>query len=142
MKHLSLLLIALLFAGCGLTGSSNKSPGDVALTIDQESYELGSTVTATLANTSDQQVGYNLCFSYLERKQDNDWVSVPTPGTCEAILKLLPPSEESQFSLVLADNLNLSTSGTYRIATEVEVEGEDITLRTEPFSIYAVVQQD
>ena len=141
-KHLSLFLIALLFAGCSLTGSSNDSPGEVAFTIDRESYELGSTVTATLANTSDQQVGYNLCFSHLERKQNNEWVSVHTPGTCQAILKLLPPSEESQFSLVLADSLNLSTSGTYRIATEVEIERESTTLRTEPFSIHAVVQQD
>jgi len=142
MKRFSLLLIATIFAGCNLVGGSGDTSNGVTFTTEQDGYALGSTVTATLANSSDEAVGYNLCFSALERRQGDDWVFAGPSIVCQAIGLQLKPGEESRYSVTLVDSLNLPSSGTYRITTDVEIEGEDIVLKTRPFSISAVVQQD
>lgn len=142
MKRFSLLLIAMIFAGCSLVGDPGNTSDGVTFMTEQDGYALGSTVTAMLANNSDEAVGYNLCFSALERKQGDDWVFAGPSLTCQAIGLQLEPGEERRYSVALVDSLDLPSSGTYRITTDVEIEGEDTTLKTRPFSISAEGQQD
>ena len=141
MKRLPFLLAAAAFlAGCSLLGDSGDGASDVTFTTAKNSYLLGQTVTATLKNGSNQAVGYNLCFTALERREGDEWISVGPSIWCQAFMALLKPGEKEQYGVALVDSLDLSV-GTYRLVTDVEIDGESVTLATESFGVSVVVQQ-
>jgi hypothetical protein len=71
-----------------------------------------------LDNPTGRTVGYNLCFSTLERQTDEGWRRVEEPeAVCTAIQHGLEPGDSTSFTKTLMGDL---PAGTYRFATEVE----------------------
>ena len=135
MRRVYLFLLPALFAGCSLLDGAGDA-GTVTFTADQDRYRLGSTVTATLENNSDQVVEYNLCFSQLEQRSGSAWKNAGPEIVCQAIAFGLRTGEQDQYGVVLSDSLNL-TEGPYRLTTSVSIGAEGRTLTTQTFAVGA-----
>ena len=83
-----LLAGAITLGGCGGLLGRGGSSGAYQITTNREEYNRGSTGEATIRNTSDKRLEYNLCQRRLERKVDNSWVVVfewrSAGGACTA----------------------------------------------------------
>ena len=90
---------------------------EVTLTAAPQQVKEGATVTLTLHNGSNRQLGYNLCTSSLEtaaRKR------VPTSRVCTMELRTLEPRRTATYRYELPVNM---VEGSYRLLTDVERMG-------------------
>ncbi len=97
------------------------------LETDQTTYVPGAEVTLRLGNESLQPLGYNLCFSTLQRLEGQDWVVVPRPDTaprqlCAASQAMLKPGGSHSASRPLDASL---PEGEYRYRTDVEWQWDE-----------------
>jgi hypothetical protein len=107
------------------------------LTTDRGTYSPGDTATLRLRNVLGHEIGYNLCFSSLERLADGAWrdSEVQDDRVCTAELRLLPPGEIATFDgAAIPSGL---PAGEYRFRTRVEdmSGGSDMQARSNPFSV-------
>ena len=86
---------------------------DVELSVSPEQTSQDSTLTLTLRNGSEQQVGYNLCTSALETAGGRE---VPTSRVCTMELRTLEPGRTATYRYTLPVNV---AQGSYRIAAQV-----------------------
>ena len=133
MRVLSACALVLL-AGC----DASSDLGSVSFQTDAPAYRLGDAVTVRLTNGSSARVGYNLCFSTLQRSDGGRWLDVDRsttedPQVCQAILLGLEPGESAEGRLTVPDR---AQAGEYRVQTSVEV-GDDGAGRvvTNPFDV-------
>ena len=93
----------------------------------------GNTVRLTLTNSSDAQLGYNLCSSLLERREGGAWREVRTDEVCTMELRMLAPGASATF-----DKTWPATAGSgefrYRTRVEMPLGGGSRDLATEPFT--------
>lgn len=98
-------------------------------------YAPGAEVSARLANDSDGDVGYNLCFTTVEAKADG-WEPIDRPDEearfCQAILLGLEPGGVAETTVALPADL---AAGEYRLVTEVELEDDRRVEVTAPFEV-------
>jgi hypothetical protein len=107
----------------GLMACGAPAAGDAVLRTDLDSYAPGSEVSLRLRNESFQPLGFNLCFSTLQRHEGAVWETVPLIDNewCPAIQNRLNPGEEFSERRILRESL---AEGEYRYLTRVEWEGE------------------
>ena len=91
------------------------------LETDQTTYAPGAKVMLRLGNESLQPLGYNLCFSKLQRLEGQDWVVVQRPDSapreiCQAYMAMLNPGSTASSFRSLYDPL---PEGEYRFLTDV-----------------------
>ena len=86
---------------------------DVTLSVSPEQATEDSTVTLTLRNGSEQQLGYNLCTSTLESADGRE---IPTSRVCTMELRTLEPGRTATYRYTLPVNV---AQGSYRLAAEV-----------------------
>lgn len=117
----SIFLSALLLAACTQPIPLPPPPGGplppigaVTLTAALPVTTAGSTMVLTLANGSQQTIGYNLCTSSLETASG---APVPTGLVCTMELRTLQPGGTASFNYPLPANL---ADGRYRFSTNVE----------------------
>lgn len=96
--------------------------GEAVLETDRETYAPGEQVSLRLGNESIQPLGYNLCFSALQRREGQDWVAAPRPSTsprelCSAPQYRMMSGESDSFLKTLDASL---PEGEYRYRTDVE----------------------
>ncbi len=120
MRLLALGALVLL-AGCDSSG-----PSDVTFRTDASAYRLGDAVTVRLTNESGGDVGYNLCFSTLQRSDGGRWLDVDRNGTgdplaCATVQLALEPGASAEERITIPAN---AEAGEYRVQTSVEV-GDD-----------------
>ena len=135
-----LLCAAFVLSGCSLLGDD---AGNLSLTRDRDVYAPGDTVELMLANGTDQTVGYNLCLSQLQVRDETqspvrgrvDWLPVDPVRACILIVRSLGPGESDTYPYALPDTL--SAPNIYRLQTMVTVRpGEDQrTLHIRPFTV-------
>lgn len=136
MKRLripTLAAVALLAACNGLI--SDPQP-DVVYEADQQAYTPQETIVTSLINTSDTEVGYNLCGAALEKRTEGGWTRVartPEPA-CIQPLYILDPGETATHHEPAS---SLPGPGTYRLRTRVEtpVPGPGAEVVTDPFTV-------
>lgn len=125
--YLILLSIAQLLSGCGVF--EDEDEGDVRFITDGDSYQTGEIVTLELQNKSANRIGLNLCVVYLEleRLDDGHWSELEggleRPGgnnVCTAEQRMLGPGQSVKEDVLLSPVVQ---PGTYRISTEIEVNG-------------------
>jgi len=97
------------------------------LETDQTTYAPGAQVMLRLGNKSLQPLGYNLCFTALQRLEGQDWVVVPRPETaprevCPAYQAMLNPGSSSSSFRPLDASL---PEGEYRYRTNVELQWDE-----------------
>lgn len=133
MRKILALLLLLVCGGCA-NGLLPQENADVTLRADRSEYAPGEAATLELANTSDGSVGYNLCFSQLERFSSTGWTPAEGTGsTCLGILLSLKPGERATGQLPLPADLR---AGTYRVSTRIEEsDGDSERVSTEPFTV-------
>jgi hypothetical protein len=107
------------------------------LTTERTNYTAGQTATLRLHNLLDHDIGYNLCFSTLERNVDGAWLDSPIQDDrfCTAELRILPPGETATFDgATLPSNL---PPGEYRFRTRVENmnDGSEMQVRSNSFTV-------
>ena len=79
----------------------------------------GGIVQLSLRNNSSAPLGFNLCFSSLERRDDSQWTPVPPTSSdiCQAYMQTLHPGDLATGTLELELSV---TPGQYRVHTHVE----------------------
>jgi hypothetical protein len=139
-----LMLAALAAFGCyppGGAGAAGSAPGagepDGLLSTDRTAYAPGEIATLRLHNIHGDDIGYNLCFSTLERREGASWVrsEVQDERACTAELRLLPPGETAEFdAATIPARL---PPGEYRFRTRVEhmLDGSEVQARSNPFAV-------
>jgi hypothetical protein len=115
------------------------APGDAVLETDRETYAPGAELSLRLGNESLQALGYNLCFSTLQRHEGADWTAVPRPDTrefCQASQAGLEPGESTSYLRTLDASL---PEGEYRYLTSVEWRwnGERMDVVSNTFRVVA-----
>jgi hypothetical protein len=105
--------------------------GGVELSALPAETRANSTVTLTLSNGSDEQVGYNLCTSALESAAGRE---VPTNRVCTMELRTLEPGRTATYGYRLPVNM---LDGSYRFASQVHrmESGEIVTVRSSGFTV-------
>ena len=129
----ALLLPLLVLAACGPSMQAGNS-SDVTLTVEPQTVAPAGSITLTLRNASESEVGYNLCSSGLEQNVGGTWTAVPSDRVCTMELRLLPPGEETTYPLELPISVE---PGEYRFVTNVDMAAvEDFgPVRSDPFEV-------
>lgn len=94
-------------------GADAPEAAEVTLSASPEQTTENSTVTLTLRNGSEEQVGYNLCTSDLQTAGGG---KVPTNVVCTMELRTLEPGRTATYGYKLPVNM---ATGSYRFATQV-----------------------
>jgi hypothetical protein len=92
-------------------------PSGISLGVAPNPASPGDNTALKLRNQTGARVGYNLCFSKLERRGRTGWISIPLNHVCPAILMTLEPGREATSRMKLPLNL---ADGYYRFRIEVE----------------------
>lgn len=132
-------LVALLAMGAAACESAT-GPGaeeiNVTVSTDQPSYAPGNEIVISYTNETSAEVGYNLCWAWLERQQNGAWVRIENqPGhVCTAELRTLEPGATATERFPLPETL---AAGQYRIRTHIEsfVTGGRVVVTTNTFTI-------
>jgi hypothetical protein len=136
LRRTALVLGAAALAACSLPLEADPHPEGVRIAVDRAVYAPGDTVAARLVNDSEATLGYNLCFSTLERQQGVQWIVADEPFmVCTSDLKALHPGESVPHRRELPAALE---SGRYRLRTHVEFPltgGERAAVRSATFSV-------
>ena len=130
---LTLLLLGLLGA-CAPSGSEEDWGGDLRLAVEPELAQPGDSVVLLLRNGSGEAIGYNLCTSRMERREESEWVRLPPDRVCTRELRTLPPGEVARYPLALGSDLD---AGSYRylaMIARLESRSRD-TVATERFEV-------
>jgi hypothetical protein len=113
-------------AGDGRAGPAagpDAAARDLVLTTDRATYAAGEDGELRLGNDLEMEIGYNLCFSSLERREELDgdeaWVEAreQVDDPCPAILQILHPGGIDTYPFHLPEEL---TPGEYRFVTPLE----------------------
>lgn len=142
LSRVHVLALCLLLSGCGLLGAEKPAEEPIRLLADASTYEPGDAVTFTLINGSEYEIGYNLCFSRLERNTSKGWEEFGRVGedVCLAVQHNLSPGSEAHYEKSFSDELQ---DGEYRISTGVtwetgesgREESHDKRIHTDSFTI-------
>ena len=139
----AVMILMLLAAACGSDEprlvSGNTTAGEVTLRADATRYAPGDKPKLTLSNNSEGDVGYNLCFAFidLERNEGGTWKPVtahlgPPDTACTAPLFLLKPGATANGELILPTDL---APGTYRLVHKSDIEGARQPIATDAFEV-------
>jgi len=133
MRKMLALLLVLVCAGCA-NGLLPQDGADATLRTDRSEYDPGEAATLELSNNSDGSVGYNLCFSQLERFSSTGWTLAQGTRTgCLGIQLSLEPGERATGQWLLSADLR---AGMYRISTHIEEsDGDAKRVSSEPFTV-------
>lgn len=133
-------VLLLLATGCSVVGSDDDAE-ELLLTRDQSSYQAENSVTLRLVNETRAAVGYNLCNSELQVRDEGQWSTLEVARTCTLVLKMLEPGQRATYEYPLPEHAGDSLL--YRLQTTVQVPAADgevraRTLHTQPFTIDTV----
>ena len=133
-----LVVLAAAHVLCGCDALSSSS-ADVTFHASASEYAPGDTVGVVLENRSDEGVGYNICSAFvgLDRKGRTWKAAWPGLGpgegaACQSNLNGLAPGGAIEGSVKLPSDLD---TGTYRLATEVEVGRDRQRVATGSFTV-------
>jgi hypothetical protein len=107
----------ILLAACSSSMQTGDPADDVRLRVSLESAAPGDSVTLTLENGSEEQIGYNLCASGLQRQTAAAWQAVPSDIVCTMELRTLDAGGQTTWRTALPATLE---SGRYRYTTNIE----------------------
>lgn len=128
-SSLPVLVALVALTGCSAFGPS---PSDVVFETAADEYTPGVEVTARLENVSDANVGYNLCYTTVERTGDSRHPLSQAPPVCLDVLRGLEPGGVAETTVSLPDDL---PAGGYQLATTVELESGQRVEVTAPFEV-------
>ncbi|MEX2401024.1 MAG: hypothetical protein WD423_09660 [Rhodothermales bacterium] len=122
--------------GCSVVGTND----DITLRTGTDTYAVGDEVRLRLENQSGSEVGYNLCFAYLDlqRRTGDEWHDVTADlgpddsVACTAELRTLAPGDEAAGLAHIPADL---PGDSYRITHDVEVHGEMQTIPSNSFVV-------
>jgi len=106
--------------GRGGYPQAQSSEDPIMMQTNAANYRAGEPVITRLTNRTGRRVGYNLCRSRVEQRNDEgDWRPVPAAEgeVCTAELRSLSPGQSATYSFRLARS---SRPGPYRIRTTLE----------------------
>lgn len=136
MKHTRIPSLAALALLAACTGLMSDPQPNVVYEADRRAYTPQETIVTSLINTSDREVGYNLCGAALEKRTGGGWTRVSrTPESpCIQPLYLLRPGETATHREPAG---SLPGPGTYRLRTRVEtpVPGPGAEVVTDAFTV-------
>jgi hypothetical protein len=140
MQKLIITVLSLLFVGCNVTNDSSNS--SINLDSTQRSYVLGNSVTIVLQNNSNQSIIYGAAFT-VEQKIQGKWKNIGPSVTFVTKGYALQSGSETQQQFALTDSSDLFpnhsfSEGQYRVTKDVEIQGENHTLKSHTFDVYAV----
>jgi hypothetical protein len=106
----------LLIAACSLPLRTSPDSEEVELRV--EAAAARDSVRLVLSNDSNEEVGFNLCTSALERRTGAAWEPVAEDRVCTMELRLLPVGREAAYTLGIPAGL---TPGVYRYRAGIEM---------------------
>lgn len=108
---------------------------EVRLLAQADAFEPGAPVTLVLHNEGTEQIGFNLCFHVLERRDGEEWVFADDPErACTTQLNLLDTGGTADFATTIPGDL---APGEYRYRIAVHFMGREERRDqvSEPFQI-------
>lgn len=138
LPRVLLLLMVVVAAGCegqggapvdsGISYDPNSPGGRIVqlLATDASTYEKGAPISVRLANRTGRSVGYNLCRSRLERRDDDGVWRLMMDGladACTAELRMLRPAQSITYTFRSSPSARPGQH--YRISTDLQ----DLTAR-------------
>ena len=125
MRLIYVVVLALI-SGCVSSTEVRLDPA--VLLVDEDVSTGGTPVTMRLVNTSDREVGYNLCDAVLERRSNGLWQPAEVGRSCFSIRYSLQPRSQAVEIRVLPSDL---VPGVYRFTAPVtvDVRGRDSSHR-------------
>jgi hypothetical protein len=133
-RILSLAAVALLAACSGLMTDPQRT--DVVYQADRQAYTAQDSIATVLLNTSQAEVGYNLCVATLEQRVGGGWTQVARSPEhpCALVLFTLAPGESAAWREPASA---VPGPGTYRLRTSVEIplSGSQRDVVTDPFTV-------
>jgi hypothetical protein len=135
MRQFPIVLVSAV-AACTAAPVQPPTSSQIDLSVGPAHIAPGGIVQLSLANNSSAPLGFNLCFSSLERREGPKWTLVlPTSSdVCQAYQQTLAPGRLATRTL----QLELSaTPGSYRVQTHVEapVGGGNLLLVSNAFEV-------
>lgn len=133
----AVLALALLGAGCSesIAGLPSVDEGDlkpghtilgegagITLTAQAPTFTPGQPVTLTLANSTNADVGHNLCFWGMEKRTENAWVLQEIPRICTTVLYQLGTGATTTYQAILPTEV---TPGEYRFRVAIYLASEE-----------------
>jgi hypothetical protein len=122
MKLFLVAVFALSVGACQYPPAAFEAEPDASelLSTERQSYSAGDTAVIVLTNTIDEQIGYNLCVSALERRVDGEWriADHQEDRVCTMELRILDPGATATYAFRLDSRL---TAGRYRFKTALEM---------------------
>lgn len=115
--RIALPCLILVMSACAPSAQPGASPEGVRLEVEPEVVTPGDSIELILTNAASGPIGYNLCTSGLERRQNEGWQAVRSDRVCTMELRTLPVGSEDRYSLGLSVEL---AAGDYRFRTSVE----------------------
>ena len=116
MTLAALTTIVLPALACSSMMQPRNSDARVALTTDRSIYAPADTVSVTLQNDSNADVGYNLCNRALELRTSISWKEVQRfpelPNVCIMSLSILSPGASGHVAAVMPSS---ASAGRYRL---------------------------
>jgi len=108
--------------GAGILGvlPESSTPEGIQYEVHDTLFSTGDTVTLVLTNTTDRDLGYNLCVGALELWDGTEWHWVrklPENVACILPLYILVPGDSAQYRQPVYDFIR---GGTYRFRDEIE----------------------
>lgn len=117
LRGAALALCVGVLAGCETLVEADPRAGGVHVAVERGAYAPGDTVRARLVNASEVEVGYNLCFTTLLRREGGSWSVADEPlMICTAEMRPLRPGESVEHLRELPAGLR---SGEYRLRASV-----------------------
>lgn len=110
-----------------------EAAGEVAFTASPKDVAQGGTLNLTLANGSDQPLGYNLCTSAIETGAG---APVQSDRVCTMELRTVEPGRSATYAFELPDDI---APGRYRLVTNIHFmqSGAQTSVRTGTFKVTA-----
>lgn len=130
-----IFLCVLLLGGCEVTDVPEGGPLNISFEVEKNRYKIGSSVKTMLKNEAEMPISYNLCFSRLIHKTDDEWKEIGSQPLCTSDEKSLPPGDSTSYHIKLNNEMQLP-EGLYKVKTDIEIE-EERTLTTQAFEIQA-----
>lgn len=135
----SLWFALLLVTSLGVVGACDDplTPEGVSFTVSDTTASTGDTIQLILSNTSEHDLGFNLCFAALERREDDGWISVqryPDNSACPDNLGRLPSGASTTFPQVIFPFIE---PGVYRLRDTIEwpLGAENVPIISERFRV-------
>ena len=129
MRNRIIVAAFALLSACGATDPTEEG---LQFATKGARFESGGAITVELTNGSADQVGYNFCQRFWERKVGTAWERIEEMALCTPAFDVLGAGETTRATLGVPYGL---VPGTYRVSAAVLLDGDSAPILSNEFLV-------